>query len=227
MRLGVFSRSTSIMRLDGMIFDLDGTLGDTLPVCFAAFRTTFQSCLGRDYSDQEIRAMFGPSEEGIFEQLMPGNAEEGLAMYLREYNRSHSRCQEPFPGIRTILLMLKSKGLRLAVVTGKGPRSAAISLDKIGLADLFDTVEAGSPEGGVKPACMRSVLAGWSIDPGRVACLGDAPSDIRSAQEVGAIALAAAWADTADRHALEVLNPHETFRATGEFARWVTGSVEG
>ena len=69
------------MRLDGMIFDLDGTLGDTLPVCFAAFRTTFQSCLGRDYFDREIRAMFGPSEEGIFERLMPGNAEgcaEGL-----------------------------------------------------------------------------------------------------------------------------------------------------
>ena len=40
------------MQLHGFIFDLDGTLGDTLPVCFAAFRVTFRHYLKRAYSDR-------------------------------------------------------------------------------------------------------------------------------------------------------------------------------
>jgi len=48
------------MRLDGMIFDLDGTLTDTFPVCFVAFREALQAFTGRSYTDEEIVARFGP-----------------------------------------------------------------------------------------------------------------------------------------------------------------------
>jgi phosphoglycolate phosphatase-like HAD superfamily hydrolase len=67
-------RTTRTMSLQGVIFDLDGTLGDTLPVCFAAFRETFRHYLGREYSDREIRAMFGPTEEGIIQRMIPGRS---------------------------------------------------------------------------------------------------------------------------------------------------------
>ena len=108
------------MKLRGMIFDLDGTLADTLPVCFAAFREVFRNYLGRDYSDQEIRAMFGPSEAGILKRRVPERSEEALADYLGAYERHHRMCPEPFPGIREILERLGRHGVRLAVVTGKG-----------------------------------------------------------------------------------------------------------
>jgi pyrophosphatase PpaX len=209
------------MSLQGVIFDLDGTLGDTLPVCFAAFRETFRHYLGREYGDREIRAMFGPTEEGILQDLLADRWEEGLHHYLDAYRAAHVQCPAPFPGINDVLRRLKQRGIPMAIVTGKGPHSAGISLEALGLADLFEVVEAGSARGGVKPQAMRKVVTAWGLDPTDVACLGDAPSDIRSAHEIGAIALGAAWASTADHNLLATHNPHVLFRQVSEFAAWV------
>ena len=213
------------MNLKGMIFDLDGTLGETLPICFAAFRITFRHYLGREYSDQEIRSMFGPTEEGIFQDMVPDQWQEALKMYWREYTRAHHTCTAPFPGILDVLLQLKRSQLRLGIVTGKSPGSAAISLHEMGLDGVFETVEAGSPRGGIKPDCMRKVLAAWKLDASEVVCVGDAPSDIRSAHEIGAAALGAAWARTSNYDTLRALAPLKTFRTTAEFAAWVEQNV--
>jgi beta-phosphoglucomutase-like phosphatase (HAD superfamily) len=56
------------MRLRGMIFDLDGTLGDTIPVCIHAFQRTFQHDRGHLFPAQDIIAMFGPCEEGMLQR---------------------------------------------------------------------------------------------------------------------------------------------------------------
>ena len=209
------------MPLQGVIFDLDGTVGDTLPVCFVAFREVFQSFLGRTYTDKEIRAMFGPTEEGMIEQAIPDRFEEAFTAYLAAYEKAHVGCPRPFPRMREVLDALERLGVRRAIVTGKGPRSAEISLRVMGLADAFERVEAGSPGGNVKAENMRRVIEAWGFDPTNVACIGDAPSDIRSARQVGAIPLAAAWAGTTDGDALHALGPRATFRRVEEFLDWI------
>jgi phosphoglycolate phosphatase-like HAD superfamily hydrolase len=209
------------MQLRGVIFDLDGTVGDTLPVCFVAFRDVFQAYLNRTYSDTEIRAMFGPTEEGMIQQAVPGRFDEAFTAYLSAYEKAHASCREPFPGMRQALEALERCGVRRAIVTGKGPRSAEISLRVLGLDRSFERVEAGSPEGNVKPKNMRRVIEAWGFEPAAVACVGDAPGDIRAAREIGAIPLAAAWARTADYEALRALGPRETFRCVDEFLEWI------
>jgi phosphoglycolate phosphatase-like HAD superfamily hydrolase len=215
------ARATPVMPLQGVIFDLDGTVGDTLPVCFFAFREVFQTYLGRTYSDKEIRAMFGPTEEGMIEQAVPDRFDEAFAAYLSAYEKGHASCCEPFPGMRQVMQALEHRRVRRAIVTGKGPHSAAISLRVLGLANSFERVEAGSPRGNVKPEKMRRVIEAWGLDPATIACVGDAPSDIRAARENGAIPLAAAWASTADYEALRALGAHETFRRVEEFLEWI------
>jgi phosphoglycolate phosphatase-like HAD superfamily hydrolase len=209
------------MPLQGVIFDLDGTVGDTLPICFVAFREVFQLYLGRTYSDREIRAMFGPTEEGMIQQAIPGRFDEAISGYLAAYERAHGDCPQPFPGIREVLDVLEQQGVPRAIVTGKGARSAEISLRVMGLAGAFERVEAGSPGGNVKAEKMRRVIEDWSVDPANVACIGDAPSDIRSARQNGAIPLAAAWAGTADYDTLHALGPQATFRRVEEFLEWI------
>ena len=209
------------MPLRGVIFDLDGTVADTLPVCFAAFREVFQDALGRDYSDQEVRAMFGPAEEGILQRLIPHDWERRLEQYLAAYQRLHSLCPEPFPGMRAAIGTLRQRGVRLGIVTGKGPRSAAISLQELGLDGVFDPVEAGSPNGGVKPDAMRRVLDSWGLPPNEVASLGDARPDIESSRQLGMTSLAAAWATTANFEMLNALAPDAIFQQVEEFHDWI------
>ena len=75
------------MRIQGIIFDFDGTLADTIPLCCAAFREVAQRRLGRDYSDAEIVAMFGPSEVGIFQEVAGDRWEVCLEDFLAIYER--------------------------------------------------------------------------------------------------------------------------------------------
>jgi phosphoglycolate phosphatase-like HAD superfamily hydrolase len=213
------------MHLQGVIFDLDGTVGDTLPVCFAAFREVFQRYLGHDYSDKEIRSMFGPTEEGMIQQAVPDRFDEAFDAYLAAYEKAHDICSQPFPGIREVIEELEHRGIRRAIVTGKGPRSAAISLQVLGLAGAFERVEAGSADGNIKPQNMRRVIETWGFDAANVACVGDAPSDVHSAQQIGAIPLAAAWAGTSDYEVLAALGPQQTFRRVEEMLAWVKSAA--
>ncbi len=211
--------------LQGAIFDLDGTLGDTLPVCFQAFATVLQNRLGRRYSDTEIHAMFGPSEEGILARHFPGDAHDALKEYLREYTQAHKACDGPFPGMREALELLRGRGVKLAVVTGKGPQSARISLEAMRLAEYFPVVEAGSPAGGVKPAAMRRVLGKWGLVPEVVASIGDSPSDVRSAKDVAMRSVAAAWAPGSNPASLAACLPDRLFRDVAAFRAWLEDSV--
>jgi phosphoglycolate phosphatase-like HAD superfamily hydrolase len=214
------------MRLDGMIFDLDGTLTDTFQVCFLAFREALLAFTGVTYTDEEILARFGPSEDGMLQRWVPARWEECLQSYLTVYAREHRRLSRLFPGVETALKLLKERGIPLAVVTGKGPQSAAISLQDLGLMPYFDCVETGSSEGSVKPRCIQRVLARWQVPPGRVAYLGDVPSDIEAARGAGVLPLAAAWEARSNAEALQALDPLAVFGAVPEFIRWIERTVE-
>jgi pyrophosphatase PpaX len=209
------------MNLEGVIFDLDGTLADTLPVCYAAFRSALASYSDREYTDQEIHGFFGPTEEGIIRRLVPNDWEAGLRLYLEAYERAHDTCPIPFAGIETALQLLREQGIALGVVTGKGPASAAISLKRLGLESYFDVVEAGAAEGPIKPASIRQVLARWSLSPSQIVYVGDAPSDIDAARQAGVAAIGAAWARPQQSEALKARAPLAVFDRVDCFVAWI------
>ena len=93
------------------------------------------------------------------------------------------------------------------------------------MAETFDVVETGSLHGGIKPQSMSSVLEKWRLEPRQVASIGDSPSDIRAAQQVGATALGAAWATTSDYDMLNAQNPTAVFRQIDEFLDWIDSNV--
>src|SRR5579863_6950641 len=207
-----------------MIFDLDGTLGNTLPVCYAAFREALLAYTRREYADAEIDALFGPSEEGIVRRVVPQRWRECLEAYLAAYERHHDLAPRPFSGVAEALDTLRQRGVRLGLATGKGPRSAAISLRHLGLADAFEMIEVGSPEGAVKPEAIRRILAHWSMAPQHAAYVGDVASDVEAAREAGVIPLAAAWAPTARRDELLAALPAAFFTDVTQLVDWVAAA---
>lgn len=199
--------SDAMPRFRGVIFDLDGTLGNTLPVCISAFREAIEPYAGRAISDAEIIATFGPTEEGTVRALAPDNFTECLEDYLRHYTAHHETCPAPFEGITELLLELQQVGVRLGLVTGKGHRSTEISLRRFSMDTLFEFIETGSPHGPRKAGGIRQIVAKWGMEPANVVYVGDAPSDIHAAHEAGTAVVAAAWAETADAEILASLHP--------------------
>lgn len=216
------------MQISGAIFDLDGTLVDTLPIVIESFRRAINTFRDPPISEEAVTQMFGPSEAGVLQRAIPGTWEEGLAVYLRDYEKLYiQRKIEPFPGIDAVLQLLRSSGVRTAVVTGKGAYSTAFSLRHAGLDGCFDLVQTGSPEGSVKAVRIMETLARWAIPPERAFYLGDSPSDIQDAHSTGVIALAAAWAETADQEALAAQHPSAMFTAAQDLIEWLVKSHDG
>ena len=193
--------------LKAVLFDLDGTLADTLPLCIEAFRRAVEPATGRSLTDAEIIATFGPSEEGTIRTLAPDRYEESLTAYLDHYERLHENYPAPFDGMVTLLQHLRCRGVRLGLVTGKGPQSTRISLRRFGLEATFEVVETGSPQGPRKAEALQHILSDWKLDARETVYIGDAPSDITAARSVGIPVIAAGWAATTDVSALRELQP--------------------
>ncbi|MCO5177769.1 MAG: HAD family hydrolase [Thermomicrobiales bacterium] len=213
------------MTIRGVIFDLDGTLANTLPVCCAAFRPVLRDITGRQYSDPEIMALFGPNEEGILQQMAGDGWQQALQCFLSEYEAHHDTCLATFDGIDETLRHINESGARMAIITGKGAGSAAISVRRLGLDAYFDLIASGSATGVIKSQQIREVAEQWALPVEQVAYVGDTAYDMQHAAEAGATPIAAAWADTADRDALAATNPQRLFITVTDFDRWIRDHV--
>ncbi|CAM4192480.1 HAD family hydrolase [Paenibacillus tarimensis] len=208
-----------------LIFDLDGTIGNTLPLCIAAFKMAIEPLAGRELSDQEIIDTFGPSEEGTVRALLPSHYDRGIESYLHHYRRMHAMCNAPFKGIEEVLAYAKQRNVRLALVTGKGSRSTDITLEQFRLRSYFEAIETGSPMGPRKVQGIQNVLLQLGVDASECLYIGDAPSDITASRAAGVSVASAAWAETADAELLRSLDPDELFTTVDQFKIYIERMV--
>jgi phosphoglycolate phosphatase-like HAD superfamily hydrolase len=204
-----------------VIFDLDGTLGDTLPVVVEAFQATLATFDLPILSQREIFGFFGPTEDGVVEAMFGDVWRDAIPVYYDTYQKLLCERPSPFPGIRRVLESCKDAGLRLAIVTGKSDRGAAVTVDSIGLRDCFDSIRGGSDQGVIKAKQITAILCGWGTDPSDSAYIGDHSLDVSEARRAGVMALSAGWASTVDLIAIESARPDVLFRSIDEFARWL------
>lgn len=214
------------MKLKGFIFDLDGTLINSLPVVRTSLNTTLLKFSGRVYADQELSSLFGPSEEGIFKNLFPDSWRDALQFYLNEYDQTHIQYAMPFPGIVEALTLLQEQHMRLALVSGKGPGSMEISLKHSGLKQFFEVIITGSEHRASKPDHIKQVLALWKFSPQEVVYVGDIAYDVQAAKEVGVIPISALWAETVQVQKVLAMHPAYAFDNVESFKQWILNMVK-
>ncbi|MCW8960368.1 MAG: HAD family hydrolase, partial [Ignavibacteriaceae bacterium] len=93
---------------DGYIFDVDGTLTSTNQLIFDSFNFIAKKYLNKTFSDEEIFAMFGPTEDVILKEWCSENFEEVREEYYKYYSDNHWKAKL-YPGMNEILDYLKSK----------------------------------------------------------------------------------------------------------------------
>lgn len=213
------------MKLKGFIFDLDGTLINSLPIVRTSLSNTLLKFAGREYSVNELSSLFGPSEDGIFKKLFPDSWQESLQFYLSEYNRLHVDYPDPFPGVTEALTLLRERNVKLALVSGKGAGSMEISLRHSGIKHFFEMIITGSEHSASKPEHIKQILTHWHFKPDEAAYVGDIAYDVRAAKEAGVLSISALWAETAQVEKVLAMNPAFAFKDVASFMEWIRKTV--
>lgn len=209
------------------IFDVDGTLGETIPLAIEAVKTAYGNLGLPVPSDVEIVSHFGPTEDGLFRMMDEKNCDKLYAEYLGAYKLLHDTyAPKPFGGIDGVLKKISSAGMRLGVVTGKSRDSAEITLDKFGLGGYFDDVACGGPTGSVKTRRILELSEKWNLPTKNIYYVGDSPQDILDSRQAGAHSLSAAWSKVADRKALEARAPEMIFGSVAALGEWLDNFIK-
>jgi len=213
---------------DLVVFDLDGTLADTMPLVLEAFNHVFQKYAGFELTLPELVAEFGPPEGGIIAKYVkPGDHPTAVEEFYRVH-RDRSELVEPFPGIRSALDEMRKAGLKMAVYTGAGRRSALLRLEFAGLLGHFDRILGGDDVRRHKPhpEGLQLLLDEFGCSPDRAVYVGDSPSDIRMAQAAGVAAAAVAWG-VSDVGLLEADRPDFVLRSPEELVEQLVRCGDG
>ncbi|MDR1965178.1 MAG: HAD family hydrolase [Synergistaceae bacterium] len=205
-----------------VLFDFDGTIGDTLPLSIEALRDMVRELSGRVPSDGEITATFGLSDDATVEDLLPGRKDEGMELYLKKFAESLDASRlKPFDGITGLIEAVKKSGAECGLVTGRGVQSLDIALEAFGMDGCFETIEAGNPKSADKSVRIRRVLAKYGVSPDDAIYVGDTPGDVKWSRAVPCRIASAAWAQTAEAGPLEEANPGMVFLSVQELIDFI------
>ncbi|MDH6310997.1 phosphoglycolate phosphatase [Dysgonomonas sp. PFB1-18] len=176
-------------------FDLDGTIGDTIPLCIKAFKMAVKPYTQHELSEEDIIQAFGLDEEGMIKQIVPGNNwEAALNDFYTIYKKMHVLCPQPFDGIIELINELKNRHIPVALITGKGKISCDITLQQFGMEQFFDRIETGSAERNRKSEAIKHLLNNYNLHLNEMVYVGDAISDVVECKRVGITCLSAVWA---------------------------------
>ncbi|HEY3265681.1 MAG TPA: HAD-IA family hydrolase [Armatimonadota bacterium] len=182
-------------KFSAVVFDLDGTLADTFQLIVACWNEALKEPLGRTFAPEDVIARFGEPEADMLAHEVSGPALSRAVDAFHEcYDARHDEIQL-FDGVPEMLAALKAAGVRMAVMTGKGRRSADITAGKLGWNDIFEHVITGDDVAGQKPAPDGPLLVAklMEVEPARCVFVGDTPADITAGRDAGMQTIAAAW----------------------------------
>jgi len=179
---------------DGFIFDVDGTITSTNQLIFDSFNFIAEKYLNKTFTDKEIIAMFGPTENVILKQLCSEKFEEVKVEYYRYYSENHWKAKL-YPGIKEILDYLKNKKFPLGIFTGKGREATTITLKTLEVNHYFDLIVTGDDVANHKPSSegILKFVNHFGLKKERVLMIGDSVSDVKASKEAGIKVASALW----------------------------------
>jgi pyrophosphatase PpaX len=216
-------------RLRCIIFDVDGTLGQTNRLIFDTFNYIAQKYLHKTFSEPEIIALFGPPEEVCIENMIgKENLEAACRDYYEYYTEHLTSLASMFPGVAEVLEHLKRQGVILAVFTGKGTRTTTITLESFGILQYFDMLVTGSDVIRHKPSPegILMITEKYGLLSEEVLMVGDAAVDIEAARAVGVQSAAVVW-DSYMKLKVLAMKPDLVFHSAGEFLAWIKETFPG
>jgi phosphoglycolate phosphatase len=173
-----------------LVFDLDGTLVDSVPDLHAAANAMLRQCGCRPISPAEVRRMVGDGVPALVGRALAASGgskiavKDALPHFLSFYEANAVRLSRRYPGVRETLGLLRRRGYRTAVCTNKPQRATIAVLQGLDLLPLFDAVAGGDRFAMRKPdpRHLLAVIAELGGAADRAAMIGDGENDAAAAR---------------------------------------------
>ncbi len=179
------------------LFDLDGTLIDSVELILSSYRHTLTVHRGSVPSDDVWLSGLGTP---LWEQLKlftddPDELEAMITTY-RDHNISnHDAMVREYPGVLDAVRTLHGRGHRLGVVTSKVRQGAYRGLRRFEIEAYFEAIVGADdvPEHKPHPAPVLKALDLLEVQPENAIFVGDSPHDIKSGRAAGVRTVAVLW----------------------------------
>lgn len=203
------------MAIKGILFDFDGTLGNTTNLILITFRRTIKHFLQEDISDKEILKTFGLPLRECLAKVAPTIDPDEMVAYYRQYNLvHHDELIRPFPSVKEGLIALQEAAVPAAVVTSKTNELASRGLDCLdihsyvrGIIGCYDCQKhKPDPEPMVKGAELLK------LKPRECLCVGDSPYDLLSGKAAGCTTVLVDWSSYDRKRFYDLIEPDYTIK---------------
>ena len=196
------------MKLETIIFDMDGTLLDSLDGLLHSTNAALAACGYPIRTYEEVRAFVGNGVGKLIERALPGGLanpdyDKCLAAFKEDYKTAMIEGTRPYPGILSMLDTLNAEGYRLAVVSNKID-SAVKELTvhffdkRIGVAIGERTDVARKPA----PDSVYAALKELGMPQETAAYVGDSEVDLATARNAGLPCFSVDWGNRTDEQLL-------------------------
>jgi phosphoglycolate phosphatase len=183
--------------LTGVLFDLDGTLFDTLDDIATALNAAIEIRGWAPFAAHEVRGMIGRGSPALIQRAAAARGEAldaDLGLLLQrffhvyeELERSGRSSARAYDGAAELLAQLHQAGTRIAIVTNKQHRFAAALIESRGFGGWVDVIVGGDSCERRKPDPQPLLFACEALRVGRTQCLmvGDSSNDVEAARGAG------------------------------------------
>lgn len=184
-------------RLPALLFDLDGTLVDSVELIVSSGRFAFIDFAGRAPTDVEWRSGIGRPLRAMFREYTGDEVEvERLVARYREFQSAHhDQLVRAYEGVVETIVAFARAGHAMALVTSKGELSAVRALELVGLADTIrvivgmESCERHKPH----PEPVQRALAILGAAPEDAVFIGDSRHDMESGRAAGVYTVGVTW----------------------------------
>ena len=178
-----------------VVFDLDGTLADTVALIVASYQHAFRTVVGHEEDPDLIKSWIGRTLMDAFTSYSPEHAQALHDAYLPWNDANTERLIRGYDGVREVLADLSAVGVRLGVATSKRRRSAEQAMRVLGLSDHLPVLIAMEDTSTHKPdpAPLLLALERLGGTPGEAVYVGDAVVDVLAGQAAGMATVAVTW----------------------------------
>lgn len=185
--------------IEAVIFDLDGTLLNTLYDLTDSVNWALEKYGLPTRSIEEVRTFVGNGLRNLMQRAVPNGEEnpvfESLFEFFREYYKSHCNIKTvPYEGIMELMKELKGRGIQMAIVSNKIDAGVK-ELNAIHFAEYVD-VALGEREGiGRKPApdSVNEAIRLLGVDKENTVYVGDSDVDIQTAKNAEIRCVSVSW----------------------------------